>query len=217
MSAIACMLLHSQAIVREGVRSLLQQADLVRVFTDCQSSREALAVLEKSSVQIMLVELGGDGLVLVRAVKARFPELSVVTMATGKPGVNQLVAAIESGISGHVSLDDREDIIRGLKVVLAGGSYLSPGLGLGVLQQLLHTVQSHPLTEREQEILAELQSGRPLAEVARHLCLSTSTVKSHLNRIYRKIGVSSRVAATRYAADVGLVPLAGSKSRALRG
>ncbi len=192
-------------MVREGVRAILHQTDSFRVAGDSADPLEVSRRLRMDACEVLLAELSGDGIQVARLAQTVSPAVNIVLMQGGPPPCNTLVAALEMGIEVFVSLDDADDLMRGLRALLAGQSYLSPGWGALLLREMAAKPQwDATLTERESEILSTLVPGRSLADVADRLCLSTSTVKSHLSRIYRKIGVTSRKGASLYARSIGL-------------
>lgn len=205
-ASVPVLLMHRQAIVREGIHSLLQRTDSFRVVVGCERPEEALARLETYSCDLVLAELDGPGLQLAHRLARAYPQLPLVLLAGERPRGAVLKLALEFRLRACVDLQDPEDIIRGLEAVVRGQRYLTPFWGLELLGEPVNHLSDVQLSERELQILSAFDAGRSLASVAAGLCLSPSTVKSHLARIYRKLGVGRRSAACVVARELGLIP-----------
>lgn len=205
--SVAVLLMHRQAIVREGIHSLLQRTQTFRVAVDCQSPDEAVALLKTHACDLVLAELDGSGLQLAHNLARSHTQLPLVLLAGERPKAAVLKVALDLRLRACVDLQEPEDIIRGLEAVVRRQRYLTPSWGLELLAEPVRQIPEVQLTERELQILAVFDAGHSLGRVAESLCLSPSTVKSHLSRIYRKLGVSRRSEACVIARELGLIPV----------
>ncbi len=206
-ASVAVLLMHRQAIVREGIHSLLQRTDSFRVAVDCERPEEAVARLETHACDLVLAELGGAGLQLAHRLSRLHPDLPVVMVADERPRLSVIGVALDFQVRACVSLQDPDDIRRGLEAVARNKRYLTPTWAMDVLREPASQPGVAPLSDRELQILEAFDNGTPLAEVARELHVSPSTIKSHLARIYRKLGVKRRGEACAVARDLGLIPI----------
>ena len=188
------LIYHPQTIVREGLRALLDQSGRFHVCH--QASRPEEALERASQCRLVLAELGVDSLQL--AYSANLPMLCLMDT---HPVLSTVTAAMRAGVRGFAGIHDVDEVLNGAEAVLQGRSFLSPSLGLQLLQTSMSHVLDIPLSEREREILDALVAGDSLLDIASHLCLSPSTVKTLQGRLYRKLKVRSREAAIRWALE----------------
>jgi DNA-binding NarL/FixJ family response regulator len=159
-----------------------------------------------------------DGLELLRAIKADWPDMPVIMLSTyeNAPYVKR---ALADGAAGYLLKDATpEDLSQAINVALSGsGNVLSPR----VIQNLFEDQQAdgspgngrrneYSLTEREHDILALLAEGRSNRDIAQRLFLSEKTVKAHLAAIFRKLGVTNRTQAAMVAVQMGVGPMPGA-------
>lgn len=194
--------MHRQTIIREGLRSLLERTRQYKVISEAGNSRDGHLRFRDTDIGVALVELSPEGIRLAEQLAPAVPTLFVTLQSAP---LDLLLQAIEVETGGCVCLDEPEDILRGCHAVLAGKTYFTPHTSLEIMRELSGRCRSTRLTERELQILRALSDGSLLSDVASKMCLATSTVKSHLSRIYQKLGVRSRKAATAQAEALGLL------------
>lgn len=213
------MVVDDHPVFRRGLRGLLEDAPWVGRVVEAGSAEEAVrtAVVEQVDVVAMdLVLPHGSGLEATTAICRARPRTAVLilTMSKDRALPAQLLAA---GARGYLLKEvDGDLIVDALHAVGRGALVLGPDVGLPGLPggtspnaepSLLDT-----LTPREQELLAELSSGRTNAQIGRRLRLSEKTVRNLLSAVYAKIGVTDRTQAAIVAHDAGLRPR-GSEGR----
>lgn len=147
-----------------------------------------------------------DGLqVMTNAAGLGLPTRFLVLSACDDRGI--VYKALTAGACGYLlKTATPEEILEALSRIVDGGNVLSPGLSEGLVREL--SEQGGPpaaLTERESEVLRQLCEGRSAAEIGRKLFLGSATVRTHLSRIYEKLGVSGRAGAVAVALRSGLV------------
>ncbi len=208
------MLVDDHAIWRGGVKSMLDDSEFV-VVGEAASGQEALEVARHVQPRLTLLDIrmaGGDGLDALVALKREHPRMAVVMLTTyDNPAF--MARAVAGGAAGYLLKGvQREEMLNVLRAVANGEMLLSAQDLVRSLRGLHEEAAGfrdriEPLTEREQEVLRLLATGLSNQDIATVLFLSESTVKSHVEQILGKLGVSDRVQAAVWAARQGLAPL----------
>ena len=196
-------------IVRAGMSAALQAADGIRVAGEARDGREAVALAQELLPDVALLDVrmpAMDGIEACRRISARVPNCRVliVTWSDEPHHLTQAVLAGAKGylLHGHFSPDE---LVEAVRTVHQGGGLITPA----VVPALLRAVQEQlnfpgaprsPLTEREVEVLHLIGDGHSNREIAVHLGLQEKTVKNHINNIYSKLHVQSRLEARMQAA-----------------
>ena len=204
---VTVLLVDDHAIWRGGVRSMLADTEFV-VVGEASSGREAMDILPAVQPQLTLLDIrmaGGDGLDTLQAMKQQLPQMSVV-MLTTYDNPTYMARAIAGGASGYLLKGvERDDLVTTLRSVVNGEMLISAD----ALSRSLRNVSAEgedsgdlidPLTEREVEVLRLLATGLSNRDLAALLFISESTVKTHVEHIIGKLGVSDRVQAAVWAA-----------------
>jgi len=211
---IDVMLVDDHAIWREAIRNLLGYTEF-RVVGEAGSGREALDVLQTITPRLILLDIrmaGGDGLDTLVAIKALYPTISVV-MLTTYDNPTYMARAVAGGAAGYLLKGvDGMELVNALHTV-ANGEIL---LTVDDLKRSLGRVAADrssvgdpikPLTAREEEVLRLVGTGLNNREIGAILFISEGTVKTHVEHIIQKLGVSDRVQAVVWAARYGLISL----------
>jgi DNA-binding NarL/FixJ family response regulator len=185
------------------------------VVGEASSGREALSVIRQTRPRIVLLDIrmaGGDGLDALMAIKQEHPQIAVL-MLTTYDNPTYMARAVAGGAAGYLLKGiEREDLLKALRDVADGEMLLTA-------QDLVHSLRGvseqaagagdliEPLTEREQEVLRLLATGLNNRDIGALLYVAESTVKTHVEHIIGKLGVSDRVQAAVWAARHGLAPL----------
>lgn len=214
INEVTVMLVDDHAIWRGGVRSMLEDTEF-RVVGEAASGKEALDMIRRMQPQIVLLDIrmaGGDGLDALQALKAEFPRTAVI-MLTTYDNPTYIARAVAGGAAGYLLKGvEYDDLLASLRAV-AGGEML---LNAQDLARSLRKIDAgvvasddliEPLTHREQEVLRLLATGISNREIGSLLFIAESTVRSHVEHIIGKLGVSDRVQAAVWAARHGLAAL----------
>ena len=208
------LIADDHVVVRAGLRALLEgEADL-EVIAEASDPEEAVRLSLALAPDVVLMDLrfegtGGngvaDGVEAVRALAAGAPDLPVV-MLTSYSGRADVVRALGAGARGYVlKAGPPEDLFTAVRSAAVGGMGLAPEV---VGDLVGHVVSPAPeLTHREREVVQLMADGHSNRSIAESLYLSETTVKTHLVRIYRKLGVDNRAAAVSEAVRRGLLEL----------
>ncbi|MEV6108462.1 response regulator transcription factor [Streptomyces sp. NPDC051940] len=201
---VRIMLCDDHVVVRAGLRALLGSADGIEVVGEAGSGEEALAMAAKlrPAVVLMDLQLGGagmDGIEATRRLVALDPPPRVLILTTYDTDAD-ITRAIEAGATGYLLKAERpEELFAAIHAAAEGRSALSGPVASRVMTAM--RTPSATLTEREQEILEQLAQGLGNRAIAKALFISEATVKTHLGRIYDKLGVDTRTAAVTVAKE----------------
>jgi two-component system, NarL family, nitrate/nitrite response regulator NarL len=208
------LIVDDHPLTREGLAVWLQQASTDAVVLQARDSAEALRLVEVhpdlAAVFLDLAMPGGSGLDAIPELRRRAPALPVIVLSASEDR-GDIRAALKTGASGYVPKStSRQTLVVALQVVLAGERYVPPLLlddeEPEPLAASLVPDGGEPLTPRELEVLRLLRRGYSNKAIARELDeLAESTVKVHVTRIFRKLGVVNRTQAATAADRFKLV------------
>ena len=209
MARIRVGIVDDHALVREGLRLILETQPDLEVIGEASDDAGAFALASQQRPNIMLVDLtldGADGVGLIRDLAARHPSIRLiaVTMHHHEETVRQ---AFLAGAAGYVVKGAASaDLLAALRAVANNQHYVHPVVAsVVVIDSLRWLRQSDRLSTREIEVLRLVTSGRTAAEAGDALGISAHTVRRHLSNMATKVGVHGRVALTRYAVEHHLV------------
>jgi len=209
-------------LLRRGFRSLLSSEPGLEVVGEASTGLEAIELCRRLVPDLVLMDVRMsemDGITATRRIKHEQPGVSVL-MVTMHENPDYLLEALDAGAAGYVLKDAPADrLINAVRRTLDGESPLNQELATRCLRQLAEEKQRKPspgeskdhgplddaLTPRETEVLELMATGQTNQQIAKNLTLSAFTVKTHVQRIIRKFGVSDRTQASIRAAELGLV------------
>ena len=201
------LLVDDHALIRQGLRRAFEATEDLEVVGEAGSVAEAL-VLERThapDVLVVDVNLGdGSGIDVVRAVRQARPEAGLVVL-TMYDGDEHLFAALEAGASAFVLKQaPASDVVEAARrAATSPNTFAADGLAAAMRRRMAKPAVS--LTDREAEILALLAQGLSVAEVSSRLYVSASTTKTHMAKLYDKLGAANRTQAVMTAVRLGLV------------
>lgn len=204
---IRIALVDDHPILRHGMRTLLDtQADF-EVVSDTGDPVEYRHVLERTTPDVVLMDLalGGeiDGIALTAHTRATHPATAVLVFTTYDSDAD-FVRALEAGASGYLLKDSTPvELFTAIRTAHSGGSALSPAVASRLMERMRAPHES--LTAREIEVLTLLAAGCTNRQVGVQLFVSETTVKTHVNHIFTKLGVDTRAAAVSRAIRDGLI------------
>ena len=213
------MLVDDQELVRSGLRRILRRRDGFEIVVECSDGQEVPSALAEHEVDVIVMDLrmkGVGGIEATRAVRED-PAAPPVLVLTTFDDDEMLSGALRAGAAGFILKDSSaEDLIRAVRTVAEGASWLDPAVTARVLSRYRQTPGAAPtggdlpdhstlLTTREQEVLHAIGCGLSNSEIAATLYISELTVKSHIGRVFVKLGLRDRAAAVVYAFDHGIV------------
>jgi len=200
---IRVLVVDDHAVVRSGLRAVLQAFDDLKMAGEAGSGEEALRMCEQLQPDVVLMDLvmpGMDGTAATRAIRERWPQIQVIALTSFKErGLVEEV--LKAGAMGYLLKNvSAEEIGAAIRAAFAGRSSLSPEAAEVLIEGVRQpAAQAYDLTGREREILALMVQGLPNTEIAKRLFVSRSTVKFHVSNILSKLGVTSRTEAVALA------------------
>ena len=215
---VRVVLVDDQELVRSGLRLILRKRDGFEIVAECADGDEVPAALAAVTADVVVMDLRMkrlDGIEATRRLRRAGAEPPVLVLTTFDDD-ELLSGALRAGAAGFVLKDSAaEDLIRAVRAVAAGDSWLDPAVTARVLTTFRAAAAPRPagaddvLTGREAEVLEAIGRGLTNGEIAASLHISELTVKSHIGRIFTKLGLRDRAAAVVYAFDHGIVAPAG--------
>ena len=211
--SVPLMLVDDHAIWRGGVRSMLEDTEFT-VVAEASSGREALETARRVRPRLVLLDIrmaGGDGLDALIALKEEHPRMAVVMLTTYN-NPTYMARAVAGGAAGYLLKGvDFEEMLEALRAVINGETLLAREDLVRSLRGISESAAGAedlivPLTAREQEVLGLLATGLSNRDMGSVLFIAESTVKTHVEHIIGKLGVSDRVQAAVWAARHGLCP-----------
>jgi DNA-binding NarL/FixJ family response regulator len=204
---IRVLLADDHPVVRAGLRGMLAAEPDIEVAGEAGSGPEAVAVAAAGTYDVILMDLrmpGGDGVAATERIVAADPGARVLVLTTYDVDAD-ILRAVEAGAAGYLLKDATQQELAGaVRAAARGETVLAPSVA-GRLVSQLRRPQVQPLSARETEVLALVARGRTNAEIGRELFVSEATVKTHLMRVFGKLGVSDRTAAVTTALERGLL------------
>lgn len=215
MNPITVILVDDHDVVRTGLRSFLNTQADVKVVAEARDGQEALLRAEEMHPNLVIMDItmpGMDGLEATRQIKQALPETTIVVL-TVREDDERLFTALKNGAQGYLLKDIRsQDMLAMLRGAMRGEAALSPSLAGRVLTEFRRIShfenpegEESALTDREQQVLAQVAHGATDKEVAEALTISLNTVKTHMRNILAKLQVSTRREAARVAKNKGIV------------
>lgn len=191
-------------LILAGVRRALERCDEVEVVGEATNGRQVLAMVERRRPQVVLLDLympGLDGAELIGMIAAQWSDVKTVVLSANDDPAS-IDSALKAGASAYVVKSvNPADLSSVIRQVAGGAIFHAPARPAGKSSE---EPAGPDLTARERTILAAIASGRTTAAISRELWVSEHTIKFHLTNIYRKLGVSNRAGAVRFAIEHGL-------------
>ncbi|MEV7549147.1 response regulator transcription factor [Amycolatopsis sp. NPDC089917] len=211
---IRVVIADDQALVRTGLRMILDNADDIDVVGEAGDGAEAIALVADLDPDVVLMDIRMpemDGVEATAAIAAA--HRARVLVLTTFDLDEYVYAALQAGASGFLLKDAlAPDLLSGVRVVAAGEATLAPTVTRRLLDRVVTGLPAPDpddrlalLTGRENEVLHQLARGLSNAEIAEKLFLSPGTVKTHVGRILTKLGLRDRVQAVVFAYESGLI------------
>jgi DNA-binding NarL/FixJ family response regulator len=213
--AIRVMLADDHALLREGLAQIIASQPDFDVVGQAADGLEAVVKAQELRPALILMDVqmpGMDGLEATRQIKQMLPETTIVVL-TVREDDERLFTALKNGAQGYLLKDIRsQDMLAMLRGAMRGEAALSPSLAGRVLTEFRRIShfgnpegEESALTDREQQVLAQVARGATDKEVAEALTISLNTVKTHMRNILAKLQVSTRREAARVAKTKGIV------------
>jgi DNA-binding NarL/FixJ family response regulator len=214
--SIKVLLVDNHAIIREGLRSLLEKQSEMEVIADTDDGRKAIELVRELLPNIVIMDItmpGLNGIEATRQITAEFPDVKVIALSIHSK--RRFVAdMLSAGATGYILKECLfDELVQAIKAVAAGGRYLSPRITDVVVsdyvKRLSATTESpfEALTTREREVLQLVAEGKSTKQIALELYVSTKTIEANRRQIMEKLNIHSVAELTKYAVREGLTTL----------
>ncbi|MER1985587.1 MAG: response regulator transcription factor [Solibacillus sp.] len=208
---IRVLIADDHHVVRRGLLFFLKTQKDIEVVGEAKNGLEAVELVESLQPHIVLMDLVMpelDGIQATKRIKAQWPQVQVL-MLTSFSDKDHVLPAIEAGASGYQLKDiEPDDLVLAIRQIMRGEHTIheevTSQLEEGLREEENKPHIQHPLTPREQDVLAELTKGKSNREIAASLFVTEKTVKTHISNIFTKLEVQDRTQAALYAVKHGL-------------
>ena len=208
---IRVAIVDDHAIVRAGLRQYFQDQVDLKVTGEAANGREALDLVRKGEVDVLVMDLSmpdQSGVDALAAIKARAPDLPVLILS-GFPETHYATTLLRQGAAGYLNKEcDPEEIVKAIRTVHRGRKYITPGVAELLADGLSGAGEKPPheqLSEREFQVFLRLAKGETIGHMADSMSLSVKTVSTYRTRLMEKMHLSSNSDLTYYALKHSLI------------
>jgi DNA-binding NarL/FixJ family response regulator len=204
------MIVDDHPVTRDGLRAALGTAEDVEIVGEAASGEEAVKVVNEVGPDVVFMDVrmpGMNGIEATRAIRQGNPDTRVILFTVDESRAS-ISEAIQAGVSGYLLKDvGVDELVHAARLALEGKAVIHPTLTQAFIEEvrLVDRKPEAPLSRREIEILQRVAYGATTKEVADKLGISPHTVKTHLERIFEKLGANDRAQAVAIAIRQGLV------------
>jgi DNA-binding NarL/FixJ family response regulator len=215
---IRIMLVDDQALVRAGLKMILESEEDIEVVDEAEDGEQAIALARSARPDVVLMDVQMprmDGLEATARI-VRDPSIaSQIIILTTFERDDYIYGALRAGASGFLLKNSPpEELVNAVHVVAGGEALLTPSVTRKVIEQFIaqptqtrNDAELGLLTDRETEILKLLATGKSNAELAAYLFVGEGTIKTHVSNLLSKLGLRDRMQAVIYAYESGLVQI----------
>lgn len=209
-ASITLLIVDDHAIVRQGLRLLLEAQPHLRVIGEADSSAAALQLVQQYAPDVVLMDLlmpDVNGVEGIRQILAHRPKTRILVLSSSLE--DQLIKqALQAGAQGYILKASRPaELLHAIDQVAQGMSALDPAAGQVLMRQVQNTDPLAMLTAREREVFDALARGLTNPEIAESLGISEGTIRTHIASVLDKLQLRDRTQVTIYALKRGLIRL----------
>jgi two-component system, NarL family, response regulator DegU len=204
------MIVDDHPVTRDGLRSALMSSGEVEIAGEAASGEQAVQAVKEVAPEVIFMDVrlpGISGIEATRQIMAIAPETKVI-LFTVEESRAALADAMRAGVSGYLLKDvSADELVQAAKLAMEGKAVIHPTLTRAFIEEAQYVDHrtDTPLSRRESQILQKVAYGATTKEVAHDLGISPHTVKTHLERIFEKLGANDRAQAVAIALRKGLV------------
>ena len=202
---IRVLLADDHAIVRNGLKEILESTGDIVVAAEATNGFEALARVRETEVDVAVVDLsmpGRSGIELIKLLKVERPKLRLLVLSMHSEE-QYAVRAVRAGASGYLTKESAADeLVAAIRRIAGGGAYISPETAERLVLASNTGSDGPPhtqLSNREYEVFRALVEGKSVTDIAAGLNLSVKTISTHKSRILEKMGLANQADLVRYA------------------
>ena len=210
------LLVDDHKILREGLRTLLEQEDDIQIVGEAENGRASVKLASELAPDLVIMDLAMpdlNGIDATRRITQAEPKARVLALSMHSDG-RYVRGMLQAGARGYILKDcAAEELTRAIRTVMADQVYVSPGVTGTIVRDYIRQISASQddefatLTHREREVLQMLAEGGSTARIAAELHLSVKTVETHRKRIMDKLGLRSIAELTKYAIREGITAL----------
>ncbi len=208
---ISVVLVDDHAVVRSGLRFLLDAQDDIEVVGEAGNAKDAIFRVRAVKPDVILLDVvmpGESGVEVLPKLLKESPDAKVLVLSM-QDDPSYVREAFGAGASGYVLKEAAdEEVVSAIREIASGGRYVHPALGARLVAAEAEeraAADADPLSEREREVLRLLALGHTNQEIAKQLYISVRTAESHRAHIMQKLRLSTRAELVRYALSHGLL------------
>lgn len=207
---IRVLLADDHALVRAGIKALLDNTQDIEVVAESGNGIQALELLKTTALDLVLLDIsmpGLSGMEVLERINEEYQEVKVIIL-TIHDDPAYAVGAIRAGADGYLPKKAAGDeLVRAIRAVMQGETYLSPEISKESLAEYKSTVRSEELTPRQLDVLRMIAEGYSTKEIARGLNISAKTVETHRALLMQRLNIHDVAGLVRYAIKTGLVKM----------
>ncbi len=207
---IRVMVVEDHNVVRQGLVALLRLVDGIEVIGEAADGVEAIGQIRKLQPAVTLIDLRLprlSGVEVIQRIRMESPHSRFVVLTT-YDGDEDIYRALKAGAMAYLLKGvTSDDLVATIRAVHAGKSHIPPVIA----ERLTERIGAQELTPREAEVLEQIVYGKSNKEIAQELDVTEATVKTHINNLLGKLGVTDRTQAATAAIQRGIVPLESLK------
>ncbi len=206
MNTINVFLVDDHAVVRSGLRALLESKDNIEVIGEAESGEQALELIPTLNPQIVLLDIsmpGLNGIEVAKRLKTALPNVRLIALSMHED-LEYVQGFLEAGGSGYVPKSSLETQLLDAIHAVSRGEYYAPGKLLAEIAREMaapNPYRNAKLTERELDVVRQVAQGRTYKEIARVLNIGEKTVATYRERAAEKLGIKTRAELVRWALE----------------
>ena len=215
-AVMSVLLVDDHALMREGLRQLLELEEDIRVVGEAVDGFDALQKIRRLRPDVILMDIHMpmlDGIAVTRQVSHEFPEIAVIIL-TMFQDQQQMFSAMKNGAKGYLLKNaSSQEVVQAIRTAFGGGMCIEPGMTGAIVHEFRRLSKADAssnsldvLSEKEVEILRYVATGMSNKEIAEQLSYSEKTVKNYLSVIFQKLGIRDRTQAAIFALRQGILP-----------
>ena len=208
---IRAVVVDDHAVVRSGIRLLLEREDDLEVVGEAGNGKDAIFAVRALKPDVILLDVvmpGESGIDVLPSLLKESPQTKVLVLSM-QDDPHYVREAFAAGASGYVLKEAAdEEVVAAVREIANGGRYVHPALGARMVTaeaEARAAAEADPLSEREREVLRLLALGHTNQEIAKMLYISVRTAETHRAHIMQKLRISTRAELVRYALAQGLL------------
>jgi two-component system invasion response regulator UvrY len=210
-NAIRVLIADDHAILRRGLRGIIEETDDLEVIGEAESSAETLKLLRTQACEVVLLDISmpdRNGMDTLDIIKKEYPRIAVLMLST-HPENQYAVRALRGGASGYLTKQSAPaQLVVAIRQVATGKRYVTPAVAEELARHVQNDSDRPPhevLSNREYQTMCMIAAGRTVSEIAEQLSLSVKTVSVYRGRVLVKLGVTNNAAIAHYAIKNNLV------------